>query len=252
MNNETLFLIVVHNKNIIDFFEENKKYQSFKNYKYLLVGNHQEDYNCKKIIQCNTLPNNIESKSNYLAYTGWYAAAHNPGIIDDYEYVCFLEYDTDPNNDFSLESFTEQIHNEKLDCYGINSIDNIRELFDRSQTTFNGKLIKFLIKNNIKEIKPNNTDWIVTNNIVVKTEFFKKYFNDPLTIQFLEYLDNDKMSGHFLERYLSVYCYIKNIKFGIIKNSNLVHKGYDSHNTQGIYNSHRGYERFKTINKISD
>jgi len=250
MNNEILFLIVVHEKSLIDFFEKNQKYSALKNYKYLLVGNHKENFNDNKIVQCNLLPNNIEDKSNYLAYTGWYAAAHNPEITEKYRYICFLEYDTDPNECFSLDAFAESVYSKELKCYGINAIDNIKELFERTQ--FNTRLIKFLVKNNFNEIRPNNKNWIVTNNVVLKAEFLKEYFNDPLTVQFLEFLENDKMSGHFLERYLSVYCFIKDIKFDIIENSNLVHRGYDSHNTQGIYSSHRGYERFKIINKISD
>jgi hypothetical protein len=60
------------------------------------------------------------------------------------------------------------------------------------------------------------------------------------------------MSGHFLERFLSIYCFINNIQFDIIEQSGLVHRGLDSHRTQNIFNTNRGYEQFKAINKISD
>lgn len=250
MNKDILFLIVVHNKSIIDVFESNNRYSKLKNYKYLLVGNHSVIFNSEKIIQCNTLPNNIEDRSNYLAYTGWYAAAHNPSLLQDYEYICFLEYDTDVDSDFSLEYFTNNVFTKQLNCYGINLMDNINVLFERSP--FTTKLIQFLIKNGYNEIKPNNNNWIVTNNVVFKTNFLLDYFNDELTISFLEYLQNDKMSGHFLERFLSVFCFLKNIQFDTILNNNLTHRGYDSHNTQNIYSSSRGYEQFKAANQISN
>ena len=52
MNKDILFLIVVHNKSIIDVFESNNRYSKLKNYKYLLVGNHSDIFNSEKIIQC--------------------------------------------------------------------------------------------------------------------------------------------------------------------------------------------------------
>jgi hypothetical protein len=250
MNKEILFLIVVHNKSIIDVFESNNRYIKLKNYKYLLVGDPSENLNSKKIIQCNTLPNNIENESNYLAYTGWYAAAYNPFLLEDYEYICFLEYDTDVDFDFSLEYFTNTVFTRHLDCYGINLMDNINVLFERSP--FTTKLIRFLIENNYHEIRPNNNNWIVTNNVVFKTKFLLDYFNDELTVSFLKYLKNDKMSGHFLERFLSVFCFIKNVQFDTVLNNKLTHRGYDSHNTQNIYSSSRGYEQFKAANQISN
>lgn len=250
MHKEILFLIVVHSKEIIDVFEKHNRYAKLQNYKYLLVGNHNTNYNSEKIIQCNTLPINIEDRANFLAYTGWYAAAHNESIIQDYEYICFLEYDTEVDVNFSLEYFTEIVFSKQLQCYGINLMDNINVLFEKSQ--FTDKLLQFLYHNNYKEIKPNNYNWIVTNNVVFKKSFLSDYFRDPLTQAFFNYLENDKMSGHFLERYLSVYCFIKNIMFDTIQGNNLIHRGYDSHNTQNIYSSQRGYEQFKIANKISN
>jgi hypothetical protein len=59
MKNKILFLIVVHNKSIIDLFESDKKYHKLTNYKYLLVGNHNTDHSNDIIIQCNKLEKNM-------------------------------------------------------------------------------------------------------------------------------------------------------------------------------------------------
>ena len=34
--------------------------------------------------------------------------------------------------------------------------------------------------------------------------------------EFMNFLNNDKMSGHNLERYLTAYCFINNIEFSFI------------------------------------
>jgi threonyl-tRNA synthetase len=38
-----------------------------------------------------------------------------------------------------------------------------------------------------------------------RTQFLRDYITDEFTIDFFNHIDNDKMSGHFLERFLSVY-----------------------------------------------
>jgi hypothetical protein len=57
------------------------------------------------------------------------------------------------------------------------------------------------------------------------------------------------MSGHDLERYTTLYSILNNIKYATIDPVCFTHMALDSHNTQGRYNE---YEKFKTINKISD
>ena len=250
MKNKILFLIVVHNKSIIDLFESAKKYHKLTNYKYLLVGNHNTDHSNDIIIQFNKLEKNIEHNANYLAYTGWYAAAHNKEITNGYDYVCLLEYDTDINENFSITEFCNEVVSKNKKCYGITAMDSITELFARNH--FSDKLIDFLIKNKITEIKTTQNRWITTNNVVFTTEFLDTYFNHYLTKEILIYFNNHKMSGHFLERYLSIFCFLYSVDFDIIKCNNMQHRGYDSHRTQNIFSSHRGYEQFKTTNKVSN
>ena len=246
----TLFLIVVHNKKIIDLFESTNKYNKLINYKYLLVGNQITDFSNEKIIQCDRLPYNIEDKQHYLAYTGWYAAAKNPEIVKDYDYICFLEYDTDFDDNFSLENFVNHIYKEQKKCYGIASLDTKIGFLQKSP--FSEKLISFLIRENLTEIKSTSKKWIVTNNAVFQKQFLIDYFNDTLTQDLLIYLNNDVMSGHFLERYLTTYCFVRGIKFGLIDDCHMHHKALDSHGTQNRKFGPEGYERFKAFNKISD
>lgn len=243
------FYIVVHSINLINFFEETEKYKDLVNYKYLLVGKHHTNYNNNKIIQCDRLLENKEDFNHYLAYTGWYALAKNlPTSSSDY--ICFLEYDTDVMPGFNLENLQNYIYSKNLKCYGLTYMPLHDGIFVNTQ--FTHKTLSYLKQRNIKEIKPNNHNWITTNNMFFNKQFLVDYFNDPFTTDFLNYLNNDPMSGHFLERFLSIYCFINNITFDIIDNNILVHRGLDSHKTQNIFNTERGYEQFKAINKISD
>ena len=243
------FFIVVHSIGIINFFEETKKYEKLINYKYLLVGNSDIDYTSDKIIQCNKLEDNIEHNKNYLAYTGWYALAKNFKDIDS-EFICLLEYDTDIMPSFNLKTFTESILSKNLNCCGLTQMPLHDGIFVNTQ--FTHKTLEYLKEKNIREIKPTNSNWMTTNNMIFKTSFFYEYFKDSFIENFLLYLDNHPMSGHFLERILSIYCFLNGMQFDIIEDSGLKHRGLDSHETQNIYNSNRGYEQFKTINKISD
>jgi hypothetical protein len=41
------------------------------------------------------------------------------------------------------------------------------------------------------------------------------------------------MSGHSLERFLSVYCFLKQVDFGFVEPKLFNHVALDSHDTQG-------------------
>lgn len=244
----TIFYIVVHNIGLIEFFEKTRKYKHLNNYKYLLVGNHQDNHTSDKVIQCNLLNYNIEYQKNYLAYTGWYAVAKNKELHDRYDYICFLEYDTDVEDFFNFENFQNDLIKKGVKCCGVTYMPTHSGLFEKSQ--FTKKLISYLVKSGNSEISPNNENWITTNNMFFQKDFLLEYFDDALTRNFLDYMENDIMSGHYLERFLSIYCFIKNVQFSILENSGFTHRGFDSHNTQNIYHSNRGYEKFKLENNI--
>lgn len=248
MHNKIQFFIVVHSINIIEVFEKTKRYSKLPTYKYLLVGNIDEDYSSNIIIQCNKLDNNIENKNNFLAYTGWYALANNPELLGECEYTCLLEYDTDVTDYFNIDSIITSLDSIDINVWGITGMETCFGIFEKSH--FTSGLFTYFKEKNIKELTISNKMWMTTNNMFFRTQFLKQYMTDKFTTDFFNHIDNDKMAGHFLERFLSIYCYYKNIKFGILANSGLVHRGYDSHSTQNIYSSTRGYEQFKLINNI--
>ena len=114
---------------------------------------------------------------------------------------------------------------------------------------FSSLLISFLKQKQFKELKPNNKFWMATNNMVFEKQCLVDFFKDEFTLDFLNYLKNDKMSGHNLERFLSVYCFINNIDYDFVTPNCFKHEAMDSHSTQG---RNYVYEEFKTINKISN
>jgi hypothetical protein len=245
-----IFYIVVHSVGIIEHFEKTSKYSKLKNYKYLLVGDHSKDYSSEKIIQCNLLSTNLERYKYLLAYTGWYAVAHNEELYTNYDYLFLLEYDTDVDDNFDINSFLQKIENLNLDVCGLSQMPTHSGLLENSH--FTTGLRSYLIETQNTNIRANNKNWITTNNMMFKVEFFKHYLNDKFTEQFIQHIKEDVMAGHYLERFLSIYCFIHSVKFDIIDDAGLTHRGLDSHETQNIYHSHRGYEQFKAINKISD
>ncbi len=230
-NSNILYCIVVHDPKIIEFFESNKKYKSLKKYVYLLVGKHEADFTSAKVIQCDKLPNNIENQKNLLAYTAWFALANNIDLVpNDCDYVCLLEYDADFLNEEDVEKFENFVYSNKKFVYGIDKI-LVQDCF-LERSIFSNLLESFLIYKSYKEIKANNKHWIVSNNVVFDKNFLKEYMNDSLTKEFLYYLKNDKMSGHNLERFLTVYCFVNNITFDFEEPKLFNHVSLDSHNTQ--------------------
>ena len=73
-----------------------------------------------------------------------------------------------------------------------------------------------------------------------------------MTKKFLTFMQLDIMAGHYLERYLTTYCFLRNIDFGFINPCCFVHAALDSHNTQNRKDGPEGYERFKVTHQISN
>ena len=240
------FHIVVHTPELIEFFENTKKYERLQDYVYVLVGEHQEDHTSPQIIQCNKLPDNIEHRKNLLAYTGWYAIAIN--FKPETEYTCFLEYDTDLTENFNLKKLEEELDNNDAEMCGFFSLDTQTAFLNND--IFSNRLIDFLKEAGIREVEPNNHKWIVSNNVIFKRATLQKFFADGRTKRFLEFLEDDKMAGHFLERYTTAYCFLNKIKFFIEQEGMFVHRALDSHNTQNRKYGKEGYEQFKITNKI--
>jgi hypothetical protein len=238
IKNKILFSIVVHDPKIINFLESHGKYKCLPNYNYILVGKHDRDYSSEKIIQCDKFSNNIESQNYFLAYTAWWLLANNTYLIPpECEYLCLLEYDVEIINESDVEKFCDFVISNNKILYGIDKI-NVVDCF-LQKSIFCEILLSFLKHNQIKELKTNNNHWIVSNNVIFRKDFFIEYMNNSFTKEFFKFLKNDPMSGHNLERFLSVYCFLNDINFDFVDPKLFHHKSLDSHDTQGknSYNS---------------
>lgn len=236
MQNNCLF-IFCHNWEIIEFYEKNIfiNNNTFIKYKYVLLGeNYKLDdniYGDKVIISC-LLPNNIENNKNYLQWCGWYSLVKN-NLIQEYDYIYLFEYDVKLLSKF-YEIFSN-INNE-YDIYGTQKLD--KKICYLNYDYFNYGLCKYLETNNINIQTLLNTNldyWMVTSNLILKPYILENIINSKEFNDLLLNFSNDKIIGHYLERFTTVFCDINNIKYGIIDNVN-EHYAFDSHKTQGKTN----------------
>lgn len=223
--NKVLYLIVVHSKGIIDFFEREGKYKGI-DYRYLLVGIHEEDFSNEKIIQCDRLTDNIEKYRYALAYTGWWAFVKNCIQDYDHEYFVCLEYDS--NIAYDKLNYVEECLDRNSPIYGAAKMP--------TSVCFGPEnIVEFLRdKSDPFQIKDY---WIASNNVIFRRDFLISFINDPILKDFIVHLNNAPATGHVLERYTSVYCYMRDIPIDFIEGV-YDHVALDSHNTQNSYSKY--------------
>lgn len=227
---DILYLIVIHDPKIIDHFESIKKYEILKNYKYVLVGIHNQDYSNDKVIQCDRLEDNIEHFKNYLAYTGWWAIAKNCLHEIEFKYIFFLEYDTNIVNEDSLCEMEKNIIDGKYSISGIASLP----------TT-----VCFVDDNHILSKKlnytQNNSTWMVTNNILFEKNILEEFIKSEELEYAFSVLQNGVGVGHDLERFTTLYCIKNNIPYNIVLPCCFDHVAMDSHSTQGRHHIYKTF-----------
>jgi hypothetical protein len=234
------YYIFVHDPEIINLLEERKEFYNLKDYNYVLLSNKTFTNIPKGVIVSKDFELNIEANKNYLQFTGWYCLAANK--IPKTDYITLLEYDVRVK-DYTHEKILQAIDTEGLDCYGFAHLPKTSSFLNND--IFSNGLTEYLDSRNVAPhsiINDNlNTNWIVTSNITIKTEKFLKLVRSEFFINFLNYLNNNKMSGHFLERFITVYLTMMRWSYGFIENC-ITHYAADSHNTQ-----HRNhvYQKFK-------
>jgi hypothetical protein len=233
--NNCLF-IFCHNWEIIDFYEKNIFInKSPINYKYVLLGEKHkaEDnkYDNKVIISC-LLPINIESNKNYLQWCGWYSLVKN-NLIEEYDYIYLFEYDVKLSDEF-YNIFNNM--NPDYDVHGFFKLDKNR--YYLSYDYFSDGLCDYLENNNINVnnlININQSNWIQTSNIAIKPTILEKFINDVHFNNLLEENKNNRLIGHYLERFITVFLDINNINYSFNENI-LKHLFFDSHQTQNSNN----------------
>jgi hypothetical protein len=234
------YYIFVHDPDIINLLEERKEFHNLKDYYYVLLTNKTFDSVPDNVIVSKDFELNIESNKNYLQFTGWYCLAANK--IPKTDYVTLLEYDVRVK-DHTQSRIEEAINTTGLDCYGFSHLPKTNSFLNRD--VFSNGLVDYLTHRDVsaQDIINDklNTDWIVTSNVTIKTEKFFKLVRSEFFINFLNYLNNNKMSGHFLERFITAYLTIKQWSYGFIEDC-VTHYAVDSHNTQ---NRNYAYQKFK-------
>ena len=234
------YYIFVHDIEIINLLEERKEFKHLPNYQYVLLTKNECDIKQDNIIISKDYELNIEDYKNYLQFTGWYCLGANK--IPTTDYITLLEYDVRVNDLIDKEIHTA-INTTKLDCYGYAHLPKTNSFLNGD--IFSNGLIDYLRAQNISSqeiiINSLSTEWIVTSNITIKTDIFLKLVRSDLFIKLLNYLSNTKMSGHFLERFITVYLTLMNNSYGFIDNC-VTHYAVDSHNTQ---NRNYAYQEFK-------
>lgn len=236
--------IFVHNTELIEYFETSKKFHHLKNYQYVLLSNNHFGNVDGSVIVARNCDKNIEKYNNYLQFTGWYCLVANKIINTDY--VTLMEYDVNIHRD--LDNIIEQeVSKDNLPCYGYARLPKTNSFLNND--IFSCGLINYLKSININHndiINDNlNNDWLVTSNITIRTDILNKLVKSDLFIGLLNYLQNDKYSGHFLERFTTVYLTLNKLQYRCIENDKgdiLRHYAVDSHNTQGRHNEYLKYK----------
>ena len=235
------YYIFVHDTAIIELLEERGEFKHLKNYYYVLLTNKDFNVTRKNIIVSKSYDLNIENYKHYLQFTGWYCLGANK--IPTTDYITLLEYDVRVK-DNTHERIIQEIEATELDCYGYAHLPKTNSFLNGD--VFSNGLVDFLrtrnlSPNNIINQSVNNTEWIVTSNVTIKTSIFLKLVRSEIFVSLLNYLSNTKMSGHFLERFITVYLTLNHYSYGFIDNQ-ITHYAVDSHNTQ---NRNFVYQKFK-------
>ena len=234
------YYIFVHNTEIIDLLEQRQEFNSLINYQYVLLTDNKFNIHNKNVIVSKNYDLNIEKNKHYLQFTGWYCLGANK--IPKTDYITLLEYDVRINPNIN-SLINNNIKETNFDCYGFASLPKTNSFLNND--IFSNGLVNYLQLQNINPQliinNTNNPDWLVTSNVTIKTDIFFKLVRSELFINFLNFLQNNKMSGHFLERFITVFLTVNNYKYGVIPNC-VTHYAADSHNTQ---NRNYVYQKFK-------
>lgn len=225
--------IFVHDQKIILDYTNNKKFNELGDVTYVFVGTKDSSQieKMNNVIICNKLKYNIEDYPKLTSFTGWYALWKN-NLYQNYEYLNLFEYDINLSQNF-LENL-----NSNLNCDVIGYIP-----YSVHATNFL-KVPKWsteLINSVSKNYKINSSAFIdslpkekmcsVTSNHTFSLKSFEGYMKwmEPM----IDDIKNSTLSGHQVERSISLFYLIKNLNYKLLPNT-LTHFQLDSHKTQWL------------------
>ena len=241
------YFIFVHNLELISYLEDTVKFSHLNNYQYVLLSTNEFNITDPKVIVAKDQPRNIESFNNYLQWTGWFCLIAN-NLIDT-DYVTLIEYDVDVSM-HADEYISAAMHAPEIDCYGYAELPKTNSFLNNDK--FSSGLNSYLTSLNISPVsiieRTDNPMWIVTSNVTIKSDILKSLVKSDIFIGLLNYLKNTKLSGHFLERFTTVFLTLNNNTYKTLTSSTesdiIKHHAIDSHNTQG---RHSEYLRYREI-----
>lgn len=230
--------ITVHDQDIIVEFEKHKKFKKElgNDYTYLFVGQKEVDklYDFKnKVIICRDLKYNIEQHKNLVSYTSWYALVKNNLLKHDYNLM--LEYDVllCPAFYKKISEIIKQKQNTPVFSFIAEEKCYQFDEYIKPLLSVLGIEEEFYIKREAHMGKTGVFHWCGSNNILFKKDCLKNFvewFEKSVTPELLSY---DKI-GHTVERAMTVYFILNNIKYEFIL-SPIKHYYLNSHQTSNAY-----------------
>lgn len=226
--------IFVHDQNIVLDFINVNKFSNLDNVKYVFVGNKPVDQikDFSNVIICRDLEYNIEQFPNLTSFTGWYALCKNNLITSDH--VNLFEYDINISSD--LQSKINESFNEGFDVIGYIPLNIHEANYIRNMQWISTMLISLKEKydinlHNFLNSLPHTTSISMTSNHSMTKNALYQYMDwmSPM----LDEVKKSYYSGHEVERSISIFYLVKNLKYKILEN-NINHFQFNSHGTQAI------------------
>ena len=226
--------IFVHDQNIVLDFIRVGKFSNLENVKYVFVGSKPVDKikDLNQVIVCRDLEHNIEQFPNLTSFTGWYALCKNNLIKSNQ--VSLFEYDINTSSDLQTKinnSFDEGFDVVGYIPLGIHDINYIRNMqWSAKMITSLGSVYGINLQNFLNSL-PNTTTISMTSNHSMTKDALYQYMDwmSPM----LDEIKKSYFSGHEVERSISIFYLIKQLKYKILEN-NISHFQFNSHGTQAI------------------
>lgn len=233
MTNQTY--VFVHDQQIILDYLRVGKFNQLNNVTYIFVGNGDisKIENLSNVIICKNQPINIEEYPKLTSFTGWYAIWKNKLYTEDF--INLFEYDINLSDKFN--EIINDATSSNTDIIGYIPFSPHTKNFLK-HTPWSLELIQSIKKNynidTINEIEnlPNTTICSMTSNHTFSKKSFEQYMEwiEPM----IDDIKVSNLSGHIMERSISVFYFLNKIKNVKILPNILEHFQFDSHKTQGI------------------
>jgi len=225
--------IFVHDENIILDYIKTNKFYNIHDLKYVFVGNNTTSRinHLSNVIICRNLTYNLENHPKLTSFTGWYALWKNNLIKSDF--ISLFEYDVNLNANIENQINLNFNLGYKIIGY-IPLLISDPAFIDQNQWISHLRLsLKKYYNINLKDhinYFPKDKKITVTSNHSFSIDCFNEYMNwlEPM----IDDIKLSKFSGHEVERSISIFYLIKNIRYILLPDL-LYHFQFDSHETQG-------------------